>query len=65
MMEREQSAERGVAERERSGERAESSAQRPFRSRPTVALLSPSVTINLNFDWLTDQSMSTLERLEF
>ena len=50
MMERERSAERGVAERERSGEQAESSAQRPLRSRSHRGVKSVPVFINLNFD---------------
>jgi len=42
------------AERERSGERAELSAQRPLRSRPHRDVKSVPVIINLNFDLLTN-----------
>ena len=50
-MERERSAERSVAERKRSGERAELSAQRPLRSRPRRGVIkSVQVIINLNLD---------------
>jgi len=54
-MERERREEREVAmERERSGQRAELSAQRQLRSRPHRDVKSLPVNINLNFDLLTN-----------